>query len=56
MTLVVVSSMVKKSTPAPVMAVMDVPVVTPTPPPAKAQKEKKGFFGKLRSFFGGMFK
>jgi hypothetical protein len=36
--------------------VMDVPVVTPTPPPAKAQKEKKGFFGKLRSFFGGMFK
>lgn len=36
--------------------VMDVPTVSPLPPPAKAQKEKKGFFGKLRSFFGGMFK
>ena len=36
--------------------VLDVPVVTPTPPPPKAQKEKRGFFGKLKSFFGGMFK
>jgi len=27
-------------------------VVTPAPPPAK---EKKGFFGRLKSFFGGMF-
>lgn len=36
--------------------VMDVPTVTPTPPPAKSQKEKRGFFGRLKSFFGGMFK
>jgi len=35
--------------------VMDMPTVTPTPPPAKQAKEKKGFFGRLRSFFGGMF-
>src|SRR5262249_33100460 len=34
--------------------VMDTPTVTPMPP-AKAQKEKKGFFGRLKSFFGGMF-
>jgi hypothetical protein len=33
--------------------VLDTPTVTPAAPPAK--KEKKGFFGKLRSFFGGMF-
>jgi len=31
-------------------------VVTPSAPQAKAQKEKKGFFGRLKSFFGGMFK
>ena len=31
--------------------VLDMPTVSPTPPP----KEKKGFFGRLRSFFGGMF-
>jgi hypothetical protein len=35
--------------------VMDVPVVTPIPP-QKPQKEKRGFFGHLKSFFGGMFK
>jgi len=35
--------------------VMDMPVVSPTAPPAKPQKEKKGFFGRLRSLFGGMF-
>jgi hypothetical protein len=34
--------------------VFDEPTVTP-PPPAKPAKEKKGFFGRLRSFFGGMF-
>ena len=36
--------------------VMDVPTVQPAPPPATAQKERKGFFGRLKSFFGGMFK
>lgn len=36
--------------------VMDVPVVSPTPPLAKPVKEKKGFFGRMRSFFGGIFK
>lgn len=35
--------------------VMDMPSVAPVAPPAKPQKEKKGFFGRLRSFFGGMF-
>jgi hypothetical protein len=35
--------------------VFDEPTVTPAPPPAKPPKEKKGFFGRLRSFFGGMF-
>ena len=35
--------------------VMDLPTVSPPAPPAKPQKEKKGFFGRLRSFFGGMF-
>jgi hypothetical protein len=36
--------------------VMDVPAVAPLPPAGKTQKDKKGFFGKLKSFFGGMFK
>jgi hypothetical protein len=36
--------------------VMDVPVVSPTPPSAKPVKEKKGFFGRMKSFFGGIFK
>ena len=35
--------------------VLDTPTVTPLAPPAKPQKEKKGFFGRLKSFFGGMF-
>jgi hypothetical protein len=34
--------------------VFDEPTVTPPPSP-KPAKEKKGFFGRLRSFFGGMF-
>ncbi len=34
--------------------VLDTPTVTPLAP-AKTQKEKKGFFGRLKSFFGGMF-
>jgi hypothetical protein len=36
--------------------VLDVPVVSPTPPPAKTAKEKKGFFGRMKSFFSGIFK
>ncbi len=35
--------------------VMDTPTVTPLAPAAKPPKEKKGLFGRLRSFFGGMF-
>jgi len=34
--------------------VIDMPTVLPTPP-AQQGKEKKGFFSRLRSFFGGMF-
>jgi hypothetical protein len=36
--------------------VLDVPVVSPTPPADKPAKEKKGFFGRMKSFFGGIFK
>jgi hypothetical protein len=35
--------------------VLDTPTVTPLAPAAKPQKEKKGFFGRMKSFFGGIF-
>ena len=35
--------------------VWDLPTVTPLAPAGKPQKEKKGFFGRMKSFFGGMF-